>query len=77
MRPPIPENAPKFWATDDLPFLGALRFHRARYDYLMQALGTVKGNFSFYVGKKHVVALRGVAGRQLHFESRELNFTEG
>jgi hypothetical protein len=91
-RPPVPERSPKAWRTYDWPVVGsALRFYSRRRDMVVEGLAasasaspspSAHGNssfraFSFFVGKKHVVALGGPAGRKVFYESRGLNFSAG
>ena len=78
-RPRIPENAPKAWGAYDWPVVGsALKFYSKRRDMVVEGQATSKnGNFSFFIGKKHVVSLSGLAGRKTFFESPALNFPAG
>ncbi|KXJ96447.1 cytochrome P450 6A1 [Microdochium bolleyi] len=77
-RPSIPKNAPKWWRENDWPILGALRFYSARPDFMLNAARhTPGGNFSFYIGKKHLVALTGEEGRKTYFDNKDLGFSEG
>ncbi|TDZ33391.1 Sterol 14-demethylase [Colletotrichum sidae] len=76
-RPSFPRNAPKL-LKGGYPVLGAPRFFTDRGNFLTE--GRVKsgsGNWSFYFGKMRIVGLSGEAGRQLFFESRELDFMKG
>jgi sterol 14-demethylase len=56
----------------------ALSFYSRRRDMITEGLAASdKGSFSFYVGRKHVVALGGPAGRKTFYESRGLNLSAG
>ncbi|KAH7039996.1 cytochrome P450 [Microdochium trichocladiopsis] len=77
-RPSIPKNAPKWWKKGDWPVLGAIRFYSARADFMLEAMKhTPGGNFTFYIGKKQIVAVTGEEGRKTYFDNRELGFAEG
>ncbi|KAJ8121692.1 hypothetical protein ONZ43_g1920 [Nemania bipapillata] len=77
-RPAFPENAPKWYKKGDWPILGSLGFYYGhRSDFMREALRDSKtGNFSFYIGKKHLVGISGPEGRKLFFESKDLNFPQ-
>jgi sterol 14-demethylase len=78
-RPPLPKNAPKAWSACDWPIVGsALAFYSRRRDMVMAGLAaSPTGNFSFYIGNKHVVVLSGPGGRKTFYENRTLNFSAG
>jgi sterol 14-demethylase len=78
-RPPAPRNAPALWAAYDWPAVGsALTFYKRPRDMVLEGIRASKhGSFSFYVGKKHVVAVGGPAGRRVFFESRALSHLHG
>lgn len=75
-RPSFPRNAPKL--LKGYPVLGTPRFFTDRGNFLVEGsrLGR-SGNWSFYFGKMRIVGLSGEHGRQLFFESRDLDFTKG
>ncbi|TRX92724.1 hypothetical protein FHL15_006398 [Xylaria flabelliformis] len=77
-RPALPKNAPKWYKKGDWPILGALEFYYGRRsDFMKEALRDSKtGNFSFYIGKKHLVGVSGDEGRKLFFDSKDLNFPQ-
>ncbi|KAI0402355.1 cytochrome P450 6A1 [Xylaria palmicola] len=76
-RPAFPQNAPKWHKKGDWPIVGALDFYWRRADYTREAIRSSKtGNFSFYIGKKQLVAISGPEGRKLFFESKDLNFAQ-
>jgi sterol 14-demethylase len=78
VRPSVHSKAPPFRKTDDVPFLGALRFFSARAEYMMDAIKSSSGkNFTFYIGQKQVVAMHGPEGRKTFFENKDLNFGAG
>ncbi|CAI6100637.1 unnamed protein product [Clonostachys chloroleuca] len=69
---------PKLWKPDDLPILGAWRFYTHREEMYRTAQRSTKtGNFSFFVGKKHVVGVSGPEGRRTFFDSKDLDLGEG
>ena len=78
-RPCASKNAPKAWNVHDWPIVGsALSFYSRRRDMVLEGLAASQhGNFSFFVGKKHVVAVSGSEGRKMFYESRALNFSAG
>ena len=76
-RPSIPAKAPKL-VQGSWPIVGSLGFFKSRWDFFNQAAKrSATGNFSFYVGRYHVVGVSGDAGRKAFFESRALNLAEG
>ncbi|KAF4635641.1 hypothetical protein G7Y89_g2441 [Cudoniella acicularis] len=73
----FPSKSPKL-VKEGYPILGTLRFFTARWDFFQHARAhSTTGNFSFFLGKHPVVGLSGEKGRQIFFESRDLDFTEG
>ncbi|KAF2098210.1 cytochrome P450 [Rhizodiscina lignyota] len=77
-NPSIPSNAPRPFSKYSLPIIGALKFFTHREDFLFEGKkSSPNGNFSFIVGKYHVVGLSGPDGRKKFFESKELAFAEG
>ncbi|RYO88763.1 hypothetical protein DL766_005187 [Monosporascus sp. MC13-8B] len=77
-RPALPKNAPKWWKGGDWPVLGALRFYSQRADFYREAIShSPSGNFSFYMGKKHLIGLSGPEARRTFYDSRELSLNEG
>ncbi|KAL7621631.1 hypothetical protein AAE478_008957 [Parahypoxylon ruwenzoriense] len=77
-RPHFPPNAPKWYKGGDWPILGALPFYSKRAEFFHDAVRhSETGNFSFYVGKKHVVGLSGREARKTFFDSKDFNFSEG
>ncbi|KAF4849722.1 Sterol 14-demethylase [Colletotrichum siamense] len=75
-RPSFPRNAPKLFKS--YPVLGAPRFFTDRGNFLTEGRRFGRsGNWSFYFGKMRIVGLSGEPGRNLFFESRELDFTKG
>lgn len=82
-RPILPLNAPPLWKPDDWPVLGALRFFNQRTDMVLDAVaanqssGSQSGNFSFYIGKKHVVGIgRAQEARIAFYESRDMDLVQ-
>ncbi|KAF9872051.1 cytochrome P450 6A1 [Colletotrichum karsti] len=75
-RPSFPRNAPKLFKG--YPVLGTPRFFTDRGNFLTEGrrFGS-SGNWSFYFGKMRIVGLSGEQGRQVFFESRDLDFTKG
>ncbi|KAK6953973.1 hypothetical protein Daesc_003935 [Daldinia eschscholtzii] len=80
----LPANAPPLWKPDHLPFIGAIRFFTGRTDMYLEAVsahsqkGPRSGNFSFFLGKRHVVGL-GVSAeeRSNFFENRKMSLMQG
>ncbi|KAI1478870.1 cytochrome P450 [Daldinia eschscholtzii] len=80
----LPANAPPLWKPDHLPFIGAIRFFTGRTDMYLEAVGAHSqkgprsGNFSFFLGKRHVVGL-GVSAeeRSNFFENRKMSLMQG
>lgn len=82
-RPILPLNAPPLWKPDDWPVLGALRFFTQRTDMVLDAVaanqssGSQSGNFSFYIGKRHVVGIgRAQEARIAFYESRDMDLVQ-
>ncbi|EXU99416.1 cytochrome P450 [Metarhizium robertsii] len=75
----LPNGSPKHWAAYHLPLLGsALPFFRRRRDMLAEGQGLVtNGNFSFFIGSKHIVNLGSLQGRRTFFESKNLSVSQG
>ncbi|ROW08461.1 hypothetical protein VMCG_03185 [Cytospora schulzeri] len=83
-RPALPHNAPLLWKPDDWPLLGSLRFFTERTDMVLDATaahessGSRTGNFSFFLGKKHVVGIgRTPEARITFYENRNLDLLQG
>lgn len=77
-RPSSSHAVPKLWKPDDLPILGAWRFYTHRQEmYYTAQRSTKTGNFSFFIGKKHVVGVNGPEGRRTFFDSKDLALNEG
>lgn len=73
----VPTNAPPV-AKGNLPFSGAWGFWGARWDWCKSVRDwSPTGNYSFHVGRHHVVGLSGDEGRQVFFDSKELGLVEG
>lgn len=79
LQPPVPGNAPRPWKAYNWPLLGsAMHFYGRRRDMLEEGRDIVSnGNFSFFVGRKHIINLGGLNGRKTFYESKGLNFAEG
>lgn len=82
-RPSLPLNAPPLWKSDDWPILGALRFFTQRTDMVLEAVaahescGCRSGNFSFFLGKRHVVGIgRAQSARTTFYESRDMDLVQ-
>lgn len=81
-RPNLPANAPPLWQRDDWPLVGALRFFTARADMVLEAVDAHSrhgsGNFSFYLGKKHVVGIGPSAeARKMFFDNKDMSLFQG
>lgn len=73
----VPKNAPPV-VKGDMPFSGAWGFWGARWDWCKGVRDLSRsGNYSFHVGRHHVIGLSGDEGRQVFFESKELGLVEG
>ncbi|KAI1353474.1 cytochrome P450 [Xylaria sp. FL0043] len=72
-------QAPVEFTKYDWPILrSAVWFFRRRGDFLVEGIrASATGNFSFYVGQKHVVCISGFQGRKTFFESKDLNLAAG
>ncbi|KAK5111431.1 hypothetical protein LTR62_004883 [Meristemomyces frigidus] len=63
---------------DTSSLFGAYVFFTHRWDFMQKAAAhSPTGNFSFYAGRKPVIAVRGVEARRAFVESKELGFNEG
>ncbi|OTA91522.1 hypothetical protein M434DRAFT_13123 [Hypoxylon sp. CO27-5] len=83
-RSPLQTDAPPLWKQDDLPLIGALRFFTARTDMWLEAVavrsreGSKTGNFSFFLGKRHVIGLGTSAeARTNFFDNRKMSLMQG
>ncbi|GAP85097.1 putative cytochrome p450 6a1 [Rosellinia necatrix] len=77
-QPALSRNAPKWFQLRDWPILGAVRFYSHRSDFMTAgSRQSPTGNFSFRVGKKHVIGLSGHDGRDVFFNSKALDFSAG
>ncbi|KAF9695214.1 hypothetical protein EKO04_006984 [Ascochyta lentis] len=62
----------------NLPLSGAWGFWGARWDWCKSARDlSATGNYSFHVGRHHVIGLSGHEGRKVFFETKELGLVEG
>ena len=76
-RAPFPAKSPPA-IKGNYPVVGGLGFFGKRWEFFRTAMAnSASGNFSFHVGKMHVVGVSGLAGRQAFFESKQLGFAEG
>ncbi|KAK3374268.1 cytochrome P450 [Lasiosphaeria ovina] len=75
----LSKGAPAHWSSSHLPLLGsALPFFQRRRGMFMEGRGSsATGNFSFFVGRKHIVSLGGLDGRKTFFESKNLSVSQG
>jgi hypothetical protein len=73
----VPSNAPPV-VKGDTPLSGAWGFWGARSNWCKKVRDLSRsGNYSFHVGRYHVIGLSGDEGRQVFFESKELGLVEG
>jgi len=73
-----PPNTPHHARSEELPFLGALGYFTARWDFIQRASArSSTGHFTFRAGPYTLIALRGESGRRLFFDSKGLNLGEG
>ncbi|KAI0003478.1 cytochrome P450 [Xylariaceae sp. FL0662B] len=77
-RPTLPKGSPALWEAYHWPIIGsALRFYGKRRDMVVEGTRvSSRGNFSFYIGKKHIVNLGGVDGRKTFFESNNFSVSQ-
>jgi sterol 14-demethylase len=82
-RPSLPLNAPPIWKHDDWPVLGAVRFFTHRTDMVLEAVaahescGSRTGNFSFFLGKKHIVGIgHAQSARTTFYDSRDMDLLQ-
>lgn len=72
----IPDKTPKF--VKGWPIVGCMKFWTARLDFHSENFQrSDTGRFSFFVGRKPVVALSGAKDRKFFFESAKLDFSKG
>lgn len=78
-RPILPKGSPALWSAHHWPIIGsALQFYRRRRDMVVAGTHAVpSGTFSFFIGRKHIVNLGGIVGRQTFFENKEFSVSQG
>ncbi|EED18907.1 cytochrome P450, putative [Talaromyces stipitatus ATCC 10500] len=75
--PPIDKRSPAF-TSDTVPFIGSWRFFTQKLPFWRNSMALSKtGNFSFWLGKNHVVGVSGEASRKMYLESRSLHLIKG
>lgn len=76
--PHIPSGSPKRVKFGEWPIVGAWDFFSRRKEFFDEAIAkSTTGQFSFGVGKYHVIGLSGTEGRKKFLETKELSFTDG
>ncbi|KAL5890112.1 hypothetical protein ACKVWC_005329 [Pyricularia oryzae] len=77
-RPPLPPSAPELLKTWEWPIFGSWRFFLDRADFFTEAAAASKtGNFSFYIGKLHIVGVSREESRRILFDSKGLDLAAG
>ncbi|KAF1952292.1 putative cytochrome P450 [Byssothecium circinans] len=75
--PKVDKRAPAF-TSDTVPFIGSWNFFFKKMDFWRSSMARSKtGNFSFWLGKNHVVGVSGEAARKLYLEDRRLHQIKG
>ncbi|KAI6381024.1 hypothetical protein MCOR25_001325 [Pyricularia grisea] len=77
-RPPLPSSAPELLKTYEWPIFGSWRFFLDRADFFTEAAAASKtGNFSFYIGKLHIIGVSKEESRKAFFDSKGLDLAAG
>ncbi|KAK3681352.1 putative cytochrome P450 oxidoreductase [Podospora appendiculata] len=75
--PKVHKQAPAF-TSDTLPILGSTGFTTRQWSFWKGASAESKtGNFSFWLGNRHVVGITGPAARKMFFDHPDLDFVSG
>jgi hypothetical protein len=73
----FPSNAPGFTSLS-YPLFGSTAFFTGGWDLYRHSIAkSGTGNFSFFLAKHPVVGLSGNVGRQVFFESKQLDLNAG
>ncbi|KAI0479827.1 cytochrome P450 [Xylaria cf. heliscus] len=77
--PTLGRASPKLLERHEWPVIGSvLQFYSKRRDMIVEGTThSTNGNFSFSVGKKHIVNLGGLDGRKTFFEAKGLSVSQG
>lgn len=72
-------GAPKQWTAYHWPMIGSsMHYFARRRDMFLNGRNIFpSGCFSFFVRKKHIIALSGAQARQVFFETRGLSLAQG
>ncbi|KKA17947.1 Uncharacterized protein T310_8106 [Rasamsonia emersonii CBS 393.64] len=75
--PRVDKRSPAF-TSDTVPFVGSWGFFTRKQIFWDNAVAESKtGNFSFWLGKHHVVGVSGEAARKMYLDHRDLDFVAG
>ncbi|KAI1378720.1 putative cytochrome P450 [Hypoxylon crocopeplum] len=75
--PTVDKRAPAF-TTDVVPFIGSWSFFTQKMGFWKSSMARSKtGNFSFWLGKNHVVGVSGEAARKMYLDHRSLHLIKG
>ncbi|KAE9364966.1 cytochrome P450 [Stipitochalara longipes BDJ] len=75
--PRVDPKSPKF-TSDTVLILGSRGFLTRLWSWWKKSMENSKtGNFSFWLGKYHVIALSGEAARKMYLDNRDLDFVLG
>ncbi|GFF40034.1 hypothetical protein IFM58399_05788 [Aspergillus lentulus] len=75
--PRVHQKSPAF-TSHKLPFIGSLGFTTEQWNWWKSATAESKtGNFSFWLGQRHVVGVTGEAARKMFFTHEALDFVSG
>ncbi|KAK4234363.1 cytochrome P450 [Achaetomium macrosporum] len=76
--PSVDKKAPALLTTGTTPFIGSFEYLQRQWTFWRKARAQSRtGNFSFWLGKHHVVGISGPNARKVFFETPELEFTSG
>ncbi|KAF2723083.1 putative cytochrome P450 [Polychaeton citri CBS 116435] len=75
--PKVDSRSPAF-TTDTIPFIGSYRFFTQKIGFWKNSMAkSTTGNFSFWLGKNHVVGVSGEAARKMYLDDRRLHLIKG
>ncbi|KUJ11672.1 putative cytochrome P450 [Mollisia scopiformis] len=75
--PKVDKKSPAF-TSDTFPFIGSWRFFTQKIGFWKKSMAESKtGNFSFWLGKNHIVGVSGEAARKMYLDDRRLHLIKG
>ncbi|KAF8852512.1 putative cytochrome P450 [Acephala macrosclerotiorum] len=75
--PKVDKRAPAF-TSEAVPFIGSWNFFTQKMGFWKRSMAKSKtGNFSFWLGKNHIVGVSGEAARKMYLDSRNLHLIKG